>query len=97
MVSIFHVPVGHLYVFLGEMSIRVFAYFSVGLGFFAVNCINCLYILEIKPLLVASLATIFFPLVYFCFYFYCLERSTKSFLKAYFLEFLSWLSRNESD
>ena len=53
--------VGHLYVFLGEMSIQNFlAQFSIGLlAFLLLCCISCLYILEIKPLSVASLETIF--------------------------------------
>ena len=42
--------VGHLYIFLGEMSIQVFL---------LLGCISCLYILEIKPLSVASFETIF--------------------------------------
>ena len=48
-------PVGHLYVF-GEMSIYVFL-LLIGLVFF--SFMSCLYILEIKPLWVKSLANIF--------------------------------------
>ena len=53
---------GSLYVFFGEMSIlRSSAYFLIGLNFFFIlSCMNCLYILEINPLLVASFANIFF-------------------------------------
>ena len=37
-----------------------FAHFSIGLlVFLLLSCINCLYILEIKPLSVASFETIF--------------------------------------
>ena len=57
----FHGPVGHLFVFFGEMSIQVFCpFFSWAVCvFFLLRCMSCLYILEIKPLLVASFATIF--------------------------------------
>ena len=52
--------VGHLYIFLGEMSIQDFCPFSIGLlAFLLLSCISCLYILEIKPLSVASFETIF--------------------------------------
>ena len=52
--------VGHLYIFLGEMSIQVFCPFSHWVvGFFALSCISCLYILEIRPLSVASFETMF--------------------------------------
>ena len=57
--SIFHVFVGHLYIF-GEMSLQVFCPFSIDLlAFLQVGCISCLYILEIKPLLIASFETLF--------------------------------------
>ena len=50
--AFFHVLVGHLYIFLGEMSIQ--AYFSVTLlAFLLLSCTSCLYILDIKPLSVA--------------------------------------------
>ena len=53
--------VGHLYIFLGKMSIQVFCpFFHWVVGFFLLlSCISCLYILEIKPLSVASFETIF--------------------------------------
>ena len=55
-----HVLVGHLYIILGEMSNRSFAHFSIGLlAFLLLSYISCLYILEIKPLSVASFETIF--------------------------------------
>ena len=41
----FHLPVGHLYVFFGEISIEVFCPFFI---FF--NCMSFLYILEIMSL-----------------------------------------------
>ena len=53
--SFFHVFVGHLYIFFGEMSIQGFCPFFHWL----VGCISCLCILEIKPLSVASFETIF--------------------------------------
>ena len=42
---------GHLYVFLGEVSIQVFGHFLIGLFIFLLlSHISSLYILEIKPL-----------------------------------------------
>ena len=56
----FHLLVGHLYIFFGEMSIRVFCpFFHWVLAFLLLSCISCLYILEIKPLSVTSFETIF--------------------------------------
>ena len=54
-----HVPVGHLYIFLGEMSIQVFCPFFNWIIFLLLSYINCLYILEINPLSVTSFETIF--------------------------------------
>ena len=52
--------VGHLYIFLGEMSIQVFCpFFSWVFGFSAVELCKLLGILEIRPLSVASFETIF--------------------------------------
>ena len=50
-------PVGCLYIFFGEMSSAHFL-----IGFFVLlilNHMNCLYILDINPLLVISLANVF--------------------------------------
>ena len=45
---------------LEKCLFRSFAYFSIGLlAFLLLSCVSCLYILEIKPLSVASLVTIF--------------------------------------
>uniref|UniRef100_A0A8D1JQA4 Uncharacterized protein n=1 Tax=Sus scrofa TaxID=9823 RepID=A0A8D1JQA4_PIG len=45
---------------LEKYLFRTFACFSIGLlAFLLLSCINCLYILEIKPLSVASIETIF--------------------------------------
>ena len=53
-------PVGHLYILLEKCLFRSFAHFSIGLlAFLLLSCISCLYILEIKPLSVASFETIF--------------------------------------
>ena len=58
--SFFHVFVGHLYIFFGKCLFRSSDHFSIGLlAFLLSNCISCLYILEIKPLSVASFETIF--------------------------------------
>ena len=53
--------VSHLYAFFGEMSVyRSFPHFLIGLFVFLVwSCMSCLYILEINPLSVVSLAIIF--------------------------------------
>uniref|UniRef100_A0A8D1Q4N2 Uncharacterized protein n=1 Tax=Sus scrofa TaxID=9823 RepID=A0A8D1Q4N2_PIG len=45
---------------LEKCLFRSFAHFSIGfLAFLLLSCINCLYILEIKPLSIASFETIF--------------------------------------
>ena len=49
-----------MYIFFGEMSVQVFCPFLHWLiGFLLLGCLSCLYILEIKPLSVASFETIF--------------------------------------
>ena len=54
----FHVFVGHLYVFFGDVS--VFHPFLIGLfAFLILSFMNDLYILEINPLSVASFAIYF--------------------------------------
>ena len=46
--------------FLEKCLFRPFAHFSVGLlAFLLLSCVSCLYILEVKPLPVALLETIF--------------------------------------
>ena len=58
-------PVGHLYVFFGEMSIHVLCPFLIGLFVFVceLSCIGSLYSLDINPLLDISFADIFSHLV----------------------------------
>ena len=56
----FHVAVGHLYIFFGEMSIQVFCPFFDWVVFLILSCKSWLYILDIDPLLVATFANIFF-------------------------------------
>ena len=52
--------VSHLYVFFGEMSVRYFFNFLIGLFvFLLLNCMSCLYILEINLLSLVSFAIIF--------------------------------------
>ena len=52
--------VSRLDVFFGEMSVRSFSHFLIGLFVFLVlSCISCLYILEINPLSVVSFPIIF--------------------------------------
>ena len=54
--------VSHLNVFFGEMSVRSFSHFLIGLFVLLVlSCTSCLYILEINPLSVVSFAIIFSP------------------------------------
>ena len=54
-------PLGRLHVFFGEMSTQAFRpFFSWVVGIFLLlSCISCLYVLEIKPLSVASFETVF--------------------------------------
>ena len=55
-------PAGHLYVFFGEMSIKVFCPFFSWVFccfFLMLSCISFFYILDIRPLLVISFANIF--------------------------------------
>ena len=69
----FHALVGHLHIFLGEMSIQVFCpFFHWIVGLLLLSCISCLYILEIKPLSVALFETIFSHSVGGLFFFYFL-------------------------
>ena len=56
---------------LGKYLFKSFAHFSIGLlAFLLLSCINCLYILEIKPLSVASFETIFSHSTSFLFVFF---------------------------
>ena len=56
----FHVFLSHLYVFFGEMSVRSFPHFLIGLFvFLGLTCMSLFYILEINPLSGVSLAIIF--------------------------------------
>ena len=51
---------GPLYVFLGEVSVQIFADFLIGLFVFLEwSCVSSLYILEIRPLTEVSLANMF--------------------------------------
>ena len=52
-------PVGHVYFFFGEVFFKK-TIFDWVVGFLLLlSCMSCLYILEIKPLSVASFANIF--------------------------------------
>ena len=54
-------PVSHLYIFFGKLSIQVFCPFFdwvVCCCFFILSCMSCSYILDINPLLVIQFATI---------------------------------------
>uniref|UniRef100_A0A8D1V895 Uncharacterized protein n=1 Tax=Sus scrofa TaxID=9823 RepID=A0A8D1V895_PIG len=53
---------------------RSFAHFSIGLlAFLLLSCVSCLYVLEIKPLSVASFETIFSHSVCCLFVFFLLS------------------------
>ena len=76
----FHVFVGHLYVFLGEMSFRSSAQFLIELFVFLIlSFISCLHILEINPLSVASFAIIFSHSEGFLLILFIVSFSCKSF------------------
>ena len=55
---------------LKKCLLMSFAHFSIGLTFLLLSCINCLYILEIKPLSVASFEIIFSNSVSCIFFFF---------------------------
>ena len=57
----FHVPVRHLNIFFGKMSIQVFCPFlNWVLGFLILSFMRCLLILDINHLSVIAYANIFF-------------------------------------
>uniref|UniRef100_A0A8D0XBY7 Uncharacterized protein n=1 Tax=Sus scrofa TaxID=9823 RepID=A0A8D0XBY7_PIG len=61
---------------LEKCLFRSFAHFSIGLlAFLLLSCISCLYILETKPLSVASFETIFSHFVSFLFGFLCCAKA----------------------
>ena len=69
--AFFQVPLGHPYVFFGEMSVQVFCLFFIWVVcFLLLSCKSCLYILEIKPLSVVSFETIFSHSVGYLFWFF---------------------------
>jgi len=90
MLSIFSYTVGHLHIFFGKMSIQVscpFYFFSFFFSlpflknwfiFLMLNCISCLYILDMIPLWVISFANVFSHSVY-CFIngFLCCAKAFK--------------------
>ena len=80
-----YVPVSHLYVFFGKISMEVLCpFFLTGLFVFLIlSCMSCLCILEVKHLLVTSFANIFSHsvgfFVLFCFVdgFLCYTKACK--------------------
>ena len=100
--AFFQVPLGHPYVFFGEMSVQVFCLFFIWVVcFLLLSCKSCLYILEIKPLSVVSFETIFSHSVgyLFCFFFFyvflCCEKSCEfdQILLVYFCFYFCCLGR----
>ena len=62
--------------FLEKCLFRSFAHFSIGLlAFLLLSCINCLYILETRPLSFASFETIFSHSVSCLFGFLCCAKA----------------------
>ena len=65
---------------LEKCLFKSFAHFSIGLlAFLLLSCINCLYILEIKPLSVASFETIFSHSVSCLFVFFLVSFAVQNF------------------
>ena len=61
---LFIVSAGNLYIFFGEMSVKVFCpFFDWVVCFLIFSCMNCLNVLEINPLSVVSVVGIFFPIL----------------------------------
>uniref|UniRef100_A0A8D1MVW7 Uncharacterized protein n=1 Tax=Sus scrofa TaxID=9823 RepID=A0A8D1MVW7_PIG len=60
---------------LEKCLFRSFVHFSIGLAFLLLSCISCLYILEIKPLSVASFETLFSHSVSCLFGFLCCVKA----------------------
>ena len=57
---VYYVFVVYVYVFFGEISVRIFPQFLTGFfAFLILSCMSCLYILEINPLSVVSFAVVF--------------------------------------
>ena len=78
--NLFYVPVGHLHVHFGEMSIQVFCPFLIHLFFgffFLIFLMSCLYILNINPLSVIIICKYFllFSRLSFCRWFPLLCKS----------------------
>ena len=74
----FHVPVGHLYIFFGGMFVQISCPFFNWVVVLLLSCRSCLYILEIKPLSVASFETIFSHSVSCLFVFFLVSFPVKS-------------------
>ena len=86
----FHVPVGHLYIFFGKISIHIFCHFLTRCFFGIQFCVLFVYF-DINPLLVTSFANIFFHLIHCLFILFLLvpfaEQKILSLIRPHFFVF----------
>ena len=74
---------------LEKCLFRFFAHFSIGLFvFLLLNCMSCFYILEIKPLLVASFETIFSHSICCLFFFFMVSFALQKLVRSHWFIFV---------
>ena len=85
-------PLGHLYVFFGEMSIRVFCpFFNQAVwGFLILSCMSYLYIFVINPLSVATFENIFSHSIGFLFILLIVSVAGAKHFKFNWVQFVSF-------
>ena len=76
---LFHVPVVHLYVFFGEMSIQVLCPFVTYLGFLILSCMISLYNVDINSLSDISFVNVFFHVIGYIFILLMLSFAVQKF------------------